>query len=116
MTGANAPFPRFPVDPNPPQGIWGRGPRSADEWEMADEEDVAFDDLYATHDRLNTERVAHYLSGGDHSDDDQFGDGRTLPRVAEEDGRFFIIDGHHRLTAALGNGDTTAQVIVWRDH
>lgn len=93
----------LPLDPDPPKGQWGRGPRYSDEWTTATLEEVPLDELVATEDLpLDPDRLDYYRAGGKAEGE---------PRVAVEDGVPYLIDGHHRATVALERGERT--LLAW---
>lgn len=97
----------IPVDPDPPSGLWARGPRYEEEWEAAQPERVAIADLVATQDFLEPETLIRYARGGK----PPRGWKRDMPRVALEDGAHYLIDGHHR--TAIDAAEGAEEIDAW---
>jgi hypothetical protein len=103
------PLTHLPPDPEPPDGPWGRGPQNSDEWSsttLTTTRKVPIASLYATEAYIHTETADAYRRGERTS--------RTLPRVAVEGGKAFLIDGHHRTLTAHERGETHIRARVWQ--
>lgn len=84
-------------DPDPPAGMWGRGPRHNEDWQRATTRNVPIASLVATQTHLNADVLDQYRAGKA---------SRSLPRVANEGGVDYLIDGHHRAAVAAERGET----------
>lgn len=99
----------IPVDPDPPAGLWARGPRYEEEWEDASPTTVRIGDLVATQGFLEPETLARYARGGK----PPRGKMRDMPRVAVEDDVAYLIDGHHRTAVTAAEGSVDDEIDVY---
>ena len=75
-------------------------------WDKQPVVEIVLNGLHRTQDSLFTKHLDHHATPGLVGADDD----RDLPLVVEHDGKRWILDGHHRLAAAMDRGETTASV------
>ena len=100
------PLTHLPMDPDPPQGMWGRGPKSSEEWSSARVRKVPLASLHATQGFIESSVANEYRKGKK---------SRLLPKVAVEGGKHFLVDGHHRTLIAHERGETHIRAKVWEE-
>ena len=81
---------------------WGSGPRDGPQVR------VPIDALHATENTIYRKRVNEYKKGSVSEED-----GNKTPLVAVHNGKLFIVDGHHKLTAMKEMGEKDAPVILY---
>lgn len=74
------------------------------EWDLLAPVEVDLDDVFHTQDFVNPTQVAHYAHAG--WDDP--------PHLIGFDGRYWVVEGNHRVTAARRRGDRTVTARVFQ--
>jgi 8-oxo-dGTP pyrophosphatase MutT (NUDIX family)/GNAT superfamily N-acetyltransferase len=94
------------VDPDPPKGPWGRGPQDSDEWDDAEHTEVPIHTLVATQSFVHPSLLDKYRKGKRNN---------KPIKVARENGRNYLIDGHHRAVVAKERGEHSIPALFHSD-